>query len=284
MYRQRKSRKQFHRASFATGLAAVARVRRSRVVNRAVLLSPPPALGKIKRTRSTLHNAPQTAAAVIRRRRPVKYPWPVPFKGKAWRKRKTGPDPLVGPSPVPRREKTRRRICSGLLNPPPHQGRRRVVKGARTGLPPPLGKGRSVALAANVGTTFNLAATVGTVWSLTTTARTTFNLVTGVSVQANIPFFQGEDLTLNFTVVPLTDITGWTITSTVKDKLGGTTQLNPAVSITDAGRGKFQATWTRAQTSALSPGDYVWDVRRTDSGFNTVLAHGEATCRQPVTP
>jgi hypothetical protein len=125
---------------------------------------------------------------------------------------------------------------------------------------------------------------VGAVWALTTTARTTFNLVTGMSVQANIPFFQGEDLTLNFTLVPLTDITGWTLTSTVKDKLGGTTQFNPAVSITDAGRGKFQATWTRAQTSALSPGDYVWDVRRTDPGSNSVLAHGEATCRQPVTP
>src|SRR4051794_1726099 len=104
-----------------------------------------------------------------------------------------------------------------------------------------------------------------------------------MSVQSNISFFQGEDLLLTFTMTPPTDISGWTLSSTVKDKLGGTTQFTPTYAITDAGRGVFTLTWTRAQTSALTPGDYVWDVRRTDSGFNKVLAHGEATCKQPVT-
>ena len=105
-----------------------------------------------------------------------------------------------------------------------------------------------------------------------------------MSVQSNIAFFQGEDVTLNFTMVPPTDITGWTITSTVKDKLGGTVQFNPTVTIVDSGRGKYKASWPRANTSTLSPGDYVWDTRRTDSGANTLLSHGEATVRQPVTP
>jgi hypothetical protein len=104
-----------------------------------------------------------------------------------------------------------------------------------------------------------------------------------MSAQSNIPFFQGEDLTLNFQMVPPTDITGWTFTSTVKDKLGGTVQFNPVVTVLDAGRGRFKAVWPRANTSALAVGDYVWDVRRVDSGNNAVLAHGEATCRQPVT-
>jgi hypothetical protein len=105
-----------------------------------------------------------------------------------------------------------------------------------------------------------------------------------MSVQSNIAFFQGEDVVLTLTMTPPTDITGWALVSTVKDVLGGTTQFNPTCSITDAGRGVFTVTMGRAQTSGLIPGDFVWDVRRTDSGKNAVLAHGEITVKQPVTP
>jgi hypothetical protein len=104
-----------------------------------------------------------------------------------------------------------------------------------------------------------------------------------MSAQNNIAIFQGEDIVLSFTMVPPTDITGWTIVSTIRDKLGGALQFNPVVSITDAGRGKFKLALGRSNTSNLSPGDYVWDARRTDSGSNSVLAHGEMTVRQPVT-
>jgi hypothetical protein len=105
-----------------------------------------------------------------------------------------------------------------------------------------------------------------------------------MSVQSNLTFFQGEDILLTLTMTPPTDITGWTLLSTVKDELGGTTQFNPTVSATDYGRGVFTVSLSRAQTSALTPGDYVWDVRRTDSGKNAVLAHGEITVKQAVTP
>jgi hypothetical protein len=104
-----------------------------------------------------------------------------------------------------------------------------------------------------------------------------------VSIQSNIVFFQGEDLVLQWALTPPQDITGWTMTGTVKDKLGGTTQFTFTLSITDAGRGLFQASWSRSNTSGLSPGDYVWDVRRTDNGSNTVLANGQAHVKQPVT-
>lgn len=105
-----------------------------------------------------------------------------------------------------------------------------------------------------------------------------------MSVQSNLVFFQGEDILLTFTMNPPTDITGWTLTGTIKDKLGGTTQFTYTPTITDAGRGVFTVSWTRGQTSALAaPGDYVWDVRRTDSGKNTVLAHGQIKLKQPVT-
>jgi hypothetical protein len=222
----------------------------------------------------------------VRRRQPPKSSAvhnPPPFAGKARRRRKTGPDAAVGPPPILPRRKGRHRADAWLGGPPPHKARHLRRKTALL-QPPPAGLGRRRALAANMGTRLNLSASARAAFALAAEARTTFYLGAGVSVQANIPFFQGEDLTLNFTLTPLTDVTGWTLVSTVKDKLGGTVQFNPAVTITDAGRGKFQAVWTRTQTGALAPGDYVWDVRRTDAGNNTVLAHGEATCRQPVTP
>jgi hypothetical protein len=105
-----------------------------------------------------------------------------------------------------------------------------------------------------------------------------------MSVQSNIAFFQGEDVVLNFQLTPPQDVSTWSFASSVKDKLGGTLQFSPAVSVTDGGRGRFKLTLTRTNTSALAPGDYVWDVRRTDSGNNSVLAHGEMTVKQAVTP
>jgi hypothetical protein len=105
-----------------------------------------------------------------------------------------------------------------------------------------------------------------------------------MSVQSNLEFFQGEDVLLTFTLTPPQDMTGWTLAGTVRDKLGGTSQFTFTPTVTDAGRGIFTATWSRSNTSALAPGDFVWDVRRTDSGKNTVLAHGQITVKQPVTP
>jgi hypothetical protein len=123
---------------------------------------------------------------------------------------------------------------------------------------------------------FHPCAAVGTVFNLRASEA--------MSVPSNLSFFQGEDIQLNFAVTPPADITGWTLTGTVQNKLGGATQFTFTPSIQDAGRGWFQASFARAQTSNLSPGDYVWDIRRTDAGKNAVLAHGEITIKQPVTP
>jgi uncharacterized protein YcnI len=104
-----------------------------------------------------------------------------------------------------------------------------------------------------------------------------------MSVQSNLEFFQGEDILLTLTLTPPQDIAGWTLTGTVRDKLGGTSQFTYSGTITDAGRGVFTVSWSRANTNLLTPGDYVWDIRRTDAGKNTVLAHGQITVKQPVT-
>ncbi len=105
-----------------------------------------------------------------------------------------------------------------------------------------------------------------------------------MSVQSNLEFFQGEDIFLTLVLTPPQDITGWTLQGTVRNALGGTVQFSYAGVVSDAGRGTFTITWGRSNTSTLAPGDYVWDVRRTDSGKNTVLAHGQITVKQPVTP
>jgi hypothetical protein len=131
-------------------------------------------------------------------------------------------------------------------------------------------------LRASGSTVFNQRASAGTVFNLRASEA--------MSVPSNLSFFQGEDIQLNFALTPPTDITGWTLTGTVQNKLGGSTQFTFIPSIQDAGRGWFQAGFARAQTSNLSPGDYVWDIRRTDSGKNAVLAHGEITIKQSVTP
>jgi hypothetical protein len=130
-------------------------------------------------------------------------------------------------------------------------------------------------LRAGRGTNLNLRAGVAALWNLRASQT--------MSIATNLAFFQGEDILLNFALFPPADITGWTLTGTVKDKLGGTTQFTFTPTITNAGKGLFQVSWPRSQTSALNPGDYVWDVRRTDTGQNSVLANGEITLRQPVT-
>jgi hypothetical protein len=152
--------------------------------------------------------------------------------------------------------------------------------------PVPQPPHRTYRLHASVATTLRLRGEVVTTLLLRASVKTTHfrRASDSMSVPSNFQFFQGEDVLLKFQLTPPQDMTGWSLMCSIKDKLGGTLQFNPAFIITDAGRGQFQASLPRSSTSALSPGDYVWDIRRTDSGANTVLAHGECTCKQPVTP
>jgi hypothetical protein len=170
--------------------------------------------------------------------------------------------------------------------PPPGQGR--VYMTRVFGLPPavpPLSTAPRFYLSARADNQVVLRASVGTQLSLQASALTSWVLRVGrtMSISAKLNFFQGEDVTLTFSMTPPQDITGWTLTCTVKNQLGGTTQFTVTPTILDTGRGVFQAVWGRSNTSGLTPGDYVWDVRRTDTNNNTVLAHGEATVKQPVT-
>jgi hypothetical protein len=104
-----------------------------------------------------------------------------------------------------------------------------------------------------------------------------------MSITSHLTFFRGEDVTVDFQMAPPADVTGWTITFTLADTLGGTAQFSKTASITDGPRGRFRVTIASADTASLTAGRYVWDARRTDSGSKATLADGWLDLRREVT-
>ena len=109
-----------------------------------------------------------------------------------------------------------------------------------------------------------------------------------MSIHSYLTWFRGEDVLLRFRMQPPTDISGWALTFTLKDTLTGTTQFTKTtggggITLVDAGRGVFEVTIASANTSSLTAGRYMWDVRRTTSGSKTTLADGYLDLKQEVT-
>lgn len=94
----------------------------------------------------------------------------------------------------------------------------------------------------------------------------------------DVSVFRGEDDELDFTMVPVTNIAGWTLALAVKEYYDDSaylfTKSGSAVTITDAGNGLFVVTLSSADTLNLEPKAYVYNVVRTDNGTRTVLAWG----------
>lgn len=86
-----------------------------------------------------------------------------------------------------------------------------------------------------------------------------------------ISIFRGEDLDLNFTLDPAEDITGWTIVFTARTDSGVLTKPGTVV---DGPNGKFDVTLDDVDTDGVKPGHYAYDVWRTDTGSERVLAIG----------
>lgn len=86
----------------------------------------------------------------------------------------------------------------------------------------------------------------------------------------------GEDLLLTFTASTATAITAWTIALTIYDQQGGAIVLGPIVAVhTDEVNGVFTVTLTSANTTLATTNGRWFQVRRTDSWHNTVLAEGK---------
>ena len=105
-----------------------------------------------------------------------------------------------------------------------------------------------------------------------------------MSITSNLSFFRGEDITVDFTMTPPLDITGWTLSLEVANNLGGTVQFTKSATIVDGPRGRFRVTIASADTATLAVGRYVWDCRRTDAGNRATVADGGIDLRQEVTP
>lgn len=57
-----------------------------------------------------------------------------------------------------------------------------------------------------------------------------------MSITSHVNFFRGEDVTLNFQMTPVQDITGWSITWKLANMLGGTILLTKSATIVDGPR------------------------------------------------
>ena len=97
-----------------------------------------------------------------------------------------------------------------------------------------------------------------------------------MAAKQEISIYRGEDIDLNFTMSPVADITGWTIVFTLAERLGNPTKILNGISgtVTSGPDGTFTVSLTSAQTT-ITPGDYWYDVWRTDSGNKRVLAVGK---------
>lgn len=86
----------------------------------------------------------------------------------------------------------------------------------------------------------------------------------------------GEDYTIPVVMTPPTDITGWTITFTVKDKDGNpviTKTVGSGITVTHAATGVFEIAVSSSNNDTI--GNYKFDVWRTDSGNATQINFGE---------
>jgi hypothetical protein len=110
-----------------------------------------------------------------------------------------------------------------------------------------------------------------------------------MAVTSNIIIEEGEDVVLSFspsTAQGATNITGWTLVYTMADDHDDdTTKVTVSGAIVSAAAGTFTVTLTSAQTDlggTTEPTKKVWDVRRTNSGFETCLAKGSLTINPGV--
>lgn len=99
----------------------------------------------------------------------------------------------------------------------------------------------------------------------------------------NISIYKGEAVVINFTMSPVTDITGWTIALTIRDNANdtGSALLSVAGVIVLAAAGTFKFTLTSTQTK-MAVGNYAYDVQRTDLAGESVLSIGTLSILQEV--
>jgi hypothetical protein len=109
-----------------------------------------------------------------------------------------------------------------------------------------------------------------------------------MSATNSITIYKGESIVQPFTHViegtttPV-NITGWTITFTLKRKATDTSALLTATAqIVSGSAGTYTISLTHAQTAALYAGTYAYDIQRTDTGSEAVISIGIFSVSQEV--
>lgn len=99
--------------------------------------------------------------------------------------------------------------------------------------------------------------------------------------ETTLRLIRGQDVTLRFTLDRKRDVTGWTVSFVVRTRIGQTAAISKTATLTDTTYGVFTVSLAKADTSGLTVSEllsegeeYYWDLKRTDSGANTVLAYG----------
>lgn len=111
-----------------------------------------------------------------------------------------------------------------------------------------------------------------------------------MATTTRIEVYKGEEVTFQFTMNPVEDVSGWTLAFTVARKLNVSNKLIGPIAgqIVNGVGGIFKFVLDADDTDELKPGEYVYDAWRTDSEFERVLAIGEfallGTARLPPAP
>ncbi len=91
-------------------------------------------------------------------------------------------------------------------------------------------------------------------------------------------FFKGEDQTVRWTVHSATntlqDISGWAVSFKMARTQGAANVLTKSTTV-KVSTSTIDTNFLAADTSGLEARTYWYQLVRTDSGFNSVLAHGD---------
>ena len=106
-----------------------------------------------------------------------------------------------------------------------------------------------------------------------------------MSTQSNITasdgWFLGEDKSLVFSIFDVNgaaqNITGWTISWKLSATLSGAAVLTKSAVLTTPLSGICTVSVAAGDTSGLTPGDYYYTLRRTNTGSAAELAYGTCT-------
>lgn len=97
----------------------------------------------------------------------------------------------------------------------------------------------------------------------------------------NLYWYKGEDVLISAAFSGTQSISGWTLSFTIRDEYGGSIliqkTIGSGISVTSAANGTFTITITSANTNIdynTYLGNFPYDVSRTDSGNEQVLATG----------